>query len=236
MKALTFRIILINGSLSSLSYGCNPILFARGSYILKKNIKNRRRFATIGFTRTIPPSLPSHKPVDIAMLAAMNFFGACDGLVTVLTPLVSAARKWTNKSIYFSVLLTIDIHCHRTPRYCGLCLLGCNRDKDRPWALQYNRMSHQLELSQSFKFLNPEVKLINNFLGKLCNNERSVTATGHFCEHYERVFVVLVLSGRHSGQKIGYRPSSIFVLVNVPRQTLQKACPQSSGPIFSEMS
>jgi hypothetical protein len=121
MKAFTFRRILVKRyeSLSLLSYGCNPILFAQGSYILKQAFKTAGDFETIGFTRAIPPALPSHKPVDIAMLAAMNFFGACDCLVTALTPRVPASWKWTNKSIFFSVLLTIDIHCHRTSRYDG---------------------------------------------------------------------------------------------------------------------
>lgn len=169
------------------------------------------------------------------MLAAMNIFRACDGLITALTPLVSASWKWTNKSIFFSVLLPIDIHCYCTSRYYGLCLLGCNHNNDRPWALQCNRMGHQLELSQSFKFLRLKAELINNFMGNLCNNERSVITTAPFCKRYERVFVVLDLSGRHSGQKIGYRPSDIFVFVNVVRQSLQKACPQSS-PTFSERS
>jgi len=93
-------------------------------------MKNQRRFKVIDHTRAIPPSLPSHKPVDIAMFAAVIVFRACDGFVTALTPLVPASWKWTDKGIFFSILLTIDVHRHSTSRYHELCWLALNHDLD----------------------------------------------------------------------------------------------------------
>jgi hypothetical protein len=94
-----------------------PDSFCTGVVHPKTNIKNRRQFEMVNPTRAIPPSLPTHKSVNIAIFAAMIVFGACDSLVTALTPLVPTSRKWADKSVFFSVLLTIDVHRHSTSSY-----------------------------------------------------------------------------------------------------------------------